>query len=255
MQKRKISNFIITMMSLNLLAGISYADENSLESLNTSDKKVYSDYNIDSNVPSRAASGLKTFYVKGAAYQNQTGAFLSSGRAFGFTKVYAPELVPQGYLGAHANLYNHKTGRVVATADWAFNTSRTTIFTVETSKVSTSGNYYTKGTTIVYNGSGYTVTGANQSPVVTVKSLGISLPKEELDERQRFYEENNMIAAEGIDGTFGYVSLDDLYDEKNQPQSPEEVARYMSKKNSRSFRMIPLYDADGKTVIGKYRID
>ena len=64
-----------------------------------------------------------------------------------------------------------------------------------------------------------------------------------------------MIAAEGIDGTFGYVSLDDLYDEKNQPQSPEEVARYMSKKNSRSFRMIPLYDADGKTVIGKYRID
>ena len=85
MQKRKISNFIITMMSLNLLAGISYADENSLESLNTSDKKVYSDYNIDSNVPSRAASGLKTFYVKGAAYQNQTGAFLSSGRAFGFT--------------------------------------------------------------------------------------------------------------------------------------------------------------------------
>lgn len=60
-----------------------------------------------------------------------------------------------------------------------------------------------------------------------------------------------LISAIGVDGTEGYVRKQDIDGE--QPKSPEEA---IAIQNSRSpgGRDIPLYDVDGKTVIGVFHV-
>ncbi|WP_414853607.1 peptidase M56 BlaR1 [Brevibacillus sp. IT-7CA2] len=63
--------------------------------------------------------------------------------------------------------------------------------------------------------------------------------------------EPELISAIGVDGTTGYVLKKDLDGER--PKSPEEA---IAIQNSRSpgGRDIPLYDVDGKTVIGVFHV-
>lgn len=61
------------------------------------------------------------------------------------------------------------------------------------------------------------------------------------------YEEPELIQAIGIDGTTGYVKKEDL--NGPQPKSPEEAVRLT---NEAKPREIPLYDVNGKTIIGKF---
>lgn len=63
--------------------------------------------------------------------------------------------------------------------------------------------------------------------------------------------EPELISAIGVDGTKGYVLKKDIDGE--QPKSPEEA---IAIQNSRSpgGRDIPLYDVDGKTVIGVFHV-
>ncbi|WP_144938534.1 peptidase M56 BlaR1 [Paenibacillus sp. 32O-W] len=66
-------------------------------------------------------------------------------------------------------------------------------------------------------------------------------------------EEPDLIEAIGIDGNIGYVLKKDL--EEDMPKSPEEaVARTKAKQLAGNIRYIPLYESDGETVIGKFRI-
>lgn len=60
--------------------------------------------------------------------------------------------------------------------------------------------------------------------------------------------EPDLIEAIGIDGTSGYVMKKDL--EEPTPSNPEEAARL-----KRTLRTIPLYDVEGKKVIGEFEID
>ena len=63
----------------------------------------------------------------------------------------------------------------------------------------------------------------------------------------------DLILAEGINGTEGYIKLKDL--NKDQPNNPEEAIAYMEKmKNGPTYSNIPLYAADGETVVGKFQI-
>ncbi|PKM80685.1 MAG: peptidase M56 BlaR1 [Firmicutes bacterium HGW-Firmicutes-13] len=59
-----------------------------------------------------------------------------------------------------------------------------------------------------------------------------------------------LILARGVDGTIGYVRNTDLNGEV--PKTPEQAIEQQKKSKT---RMIPLYDVDGKTVIGQFRID
>lgn len=63
--------------------------------------------------------------------------------------------------------------------------------------------------------------------------------------------EPELISAIGVDGTQGYVLKKDIDGE--QPKSPKEA---IAIQNSRSpgGREIPLYDADGETVIGVFHV-
>ena len=71
--------------------------------------------------------------------------------------------------------------------------------------------------------------------------------------------EPNLILVETDDGKTGYVYKDDFYDTKNQPNNPEEVVAYMEmvekniKKNG-YYKAIPVYEEDGKTEIGSFKI-
>lgn len=68
-------------------------------------------------------------------------------------------------------------------------------------------------------------------------------------------EEPDLILAQGIDGTQGYVKSADL--NGDMPKSPEEALvkqRANALRYRNGERMIPLYASDGKTVIGKFRI-
>lgn len=66
-------------------------------------------------------------------------------------------------------------------------------------------------------------------------------------------QEPDLILAKGVDGTTGYIKLKDL--NKDQPNNPEEAVAYMEKMKNSAPKNIPLYDVDGKTVIGEFKID
>lgn len=66
-------------------------------------------------------------------------------------------------------------------------------------------------------------------------------------------QEPDLILAQGVDGTVGYIKWKDL--NKDQPKNPKEAVAYMEKIKNSSPKYIPLYDVDGQTVIGKFKID
>jgi len=227
-------------------------------------------------VEPRGQSGLSTFTVAGKSYSNYTSvnSTLISG-AYGSTTIKSNSgSVGEGCLYAHANLYD-KAGNVIKTADWRHNSSSTTSFTNKTANGMKKGTFYTKGTTKVYNGNGYTTQSANRSPDLTIssvggtgrsispeespdiilKNVGGNISSEELNERMHLYETKAMISAIGLNNTHGYVSLNDLYDTQNEPKTLEEAIMYGKAKAIEEYRLIPLYDNDGETVIGQYKID
>lgn len=67
-------------------------------------------------------------------------------------------------------------------------------------------------------------------------------------------QEPDLILAVGTNGKTGYVKYEDLY--KEEPKTPEEAIEKQEKmfRTGNTERMIPLYEKDGKTVIGEFRI-
>lgn len=63
--------------------------------------------------------------------------------------------------------------------------------------------------------------------------------------------EPDLILAEGVDGTIGYVRSVDL--NGVMPKTPEEAVELMSKRTE-GVREIKLYAVDGKTVIGTFEV-
>jgi hypothetical protein len=66
------------------------------------------------------------------------------------------------------------------------------------------------------------------------------------------YTEPDLIKAYGVDGTIGYVLKTDLEDQ--MPKNPEE-ALALQKSRPAGGRDIPLYNVEGKTVIGVFHIE
>lgn len=64
--------------------------------------------------------------------------------------------------------------------------------------------------------------------------------------------EPELISAEGVDGTKGYVLKKDLDGEK--PKSPEEAIAIQNRRPPGGVD-IPLYDVDGETVIGVFHME
>lgn len=69
----------------------------------------------------------------------------------------------------------------------------------------------------------------------------------------------DLISVEMENGQSGYVYRDEFYDNENQPNNPEEAIAYMEmvEKNVKEYgyyKLIPVYEEDGKTEIGSFEI-
>ncbi|MCX8131624.1 MAG: peptidase M56 BlaR1 [Clostridia bacterium] len=64
-------------------------------------------------------------------------------------------------------------------------------------------------------------------------------------------DEPDLIKAIGVDGTVGYVKSSDLTGDK--PKSPKEALEKQNKMPSK--KEINLYESDGRTIIGKFKIE
>ena len=69
------------------------------------------------------------------------------------------------------------------------------------------------------------------------------------------YEDRpDLIAAVGVDGVEGYIRKSDFDGE--MPSSPEEAVKLMhSPEYLYTARVVPLYDSEGKNVIGEFRME
>lgn len=220
---------------------------------------VYAETSINTEVQPRSSfSGdVLTFKVNGKEYKAYTGVKKISG-LYGYSTVACTDgAVGAGYLGAHSNLYNNKTGRIEKAGDWKYTTEKSASVLSKTSSTKNEGSYFTKGTVKVYNTSTKAFVGKtlSYSPVVTYAEMGLELPQSELEEREILYETKGMIAATGEDNKDGYIKESDLYDEANQPQTIDDIPAYEAKYEGMTTRSIPLYDKDGETVIGEFLVD
>jgi len=64
-------------------------------------------------------------------------------------------------------------------------------------------------------------------------------------------ETPDLISATGENGVVGYVKATDL---DPKVSSPEEAMAYQKSIEAIGYKSIPLYEADGKTVIGEFRL-
>lgn len=62
----------------------------------------------------------------------------------------------------------------------------------------------------------------------------------------------DLISAVGVDGKSGYVRSSDLFG--TMPKTPEEALAQQRQRKVGEVRKIPLYDAEGKTVIGEFNV-
>ncbi|MFK3938015.1 peptidase M56 BlaR1 [Alkalihalobacillus sp. NPDC078783] len=70
-------------------------------------------------------------------------------------------------------------------------------------------------------------------------------------------DEPDLIQAIGVDGTEGYikkVDLDRVTGESDLPKTPEEALAKQAERERNQDTDIPLYEANGKTVIGVFSI-
>lgn len=253
MLKNKVTKTIaLTLASASIMSmGYnSFANEPNI--LNSKSNIVANELLKGSGNPVKFLAGEK-YYIG-----QVTSATNSNNAAYGYhtTKTDGWGSVGSGRLGAHCNLYRDSDGAIVRTADWKYNTATASTFKNTTSTYSgQKGYYHAQGTSKAYNGTGYETKWCGSSTVTQIKSLNIS--NEDKQTRINLYTEKNMIKAVGENNIEGYVSLDDLYDNENQPKTPEQAVAFMNKraKSPEQYRMIPLYDVDGITEIGEYRID
>lgn len=64
-------------------------------------------------------------------------------------------------------------------------------------------------------------------------------------------QEPDLIKATGENGVEGYVKSSDL---SPSVSSPEEAIAFQKSISATGYRSIPLYELDGKTVIGEFRL-
>lgn len=161
--------------------------------------------------------------------------------------------VPVGYMGAQARLYNQSTGKLVASSTMKYNDTKISGWYVYSDTINTAGKYYSQTKAEFYNGNGYTSYTGYKSPYLVFQ------PKYKLNQSGESYgsglseftvgEEPDLISAIGTNGKDGYVRANDL----SPKISTIEEALNQANRNG-EVRTIPLYDVDGKTVIGQFNL-
>jgi len=100
----------------------------------------------------------------------------------------------------------------------------------------------------------------NSESLYAKNEYGITYGTMEAVTRNPTLDPPELIACMGVDGTVGYCYKKDL--DGDLPSTPEEALKYMKEINKQNdeatakgeiyLRYIPLYEADGITVIGEF---
>jgi len=205
-----------------------------------------------------AAVSWITVDAVGKKYKGRPSAVLSGSSVYGKQETQTSDgsSAVRNSMASHCNLYNDTNGVIVKTKDWTYNSTASKSVTAQTPSITTKGTYRAQGTS---KGMGtdnkYVTKWCGQSTIEQIRSLEIS--EVEKQSRINLYNEKGMVKAQGVNNVIGYVKEADLYDEENQPKTLEEAETFLMQraKSNEQYRMIPLYDTDGETVIGEYRID
>lgn len=204
----------------------------------------------------------------GIRYHGMTSA-ISSGtlvRSTASTVTVDGTSVPAGYAQAAAQLY--RGSALAAETDLTYNTTITTGVTATTPQAGGSGNYKGTGTAGCWNGDGhYNQVTIPITPILQVGSRSVdnalmleSLPEEDkiiyTNEAGETYgsalasalsgTEYDLVSAIGIHGVQGYIRSTDR---PKSAASPEEALARVPQD-----RYIPVYEADGKTIIDEFLI-
>ena len=209
----------------------------------------------------------------------QMWSCLYSGRTFrGSTWVSKPDLVnvPASYMGVSTGLYHSNTGNAYVVKDMTFNSEAAYFHynTITKGIVPDSDGVSCTGQVSLYTGTRYMTVDAPRTVVEyasraakTEEDVALLAALDENGEYPRTASGKTygsqllaeyvghgpeLIAADGIDGTSGYILADDLNPHVN---TPEEAAAYMERmaKNTKGYREIPLYDLE-ENVIGTFRV-
>ena len=224
---------------------------------------------------SDAISSSVSKTVNGVTFKGRTMVQTANvlGKVSALTIVETSAKVPGGYIGAHTALYKEGSGTAVSSSSWAYNSSSTNYFqrTAQTTSAKKGTNYRTHGTMKCYNKStgNYVGVTLNKSPYVTYsldeeniddeylsyKTMNLTISEDEKQERVEMYEEKGMIAAEGLNGKEGYISLEEMGVYEN-PETPEEALKLQEENLNKygDYKDIPVYDEDGVSVIDTFRV-
>lgn len=132
------------------------------------------------------------------------------------------------------------------------------------------GSVYSYGFTCVWNGSSYTQKQTGKSPNCTLKATSTSNLLSSSNTYNVKTNKSNetygsilsaktvdqipdLISAVGVDGNDGYIKKEDVF---AMPSSPQEAVKMeLERRELKEDKTIPLYDSEGKTVIGDYPIE
>ncbi|MGL6106255.1 MAG: hypothetical protein ACRC03_09055, partial [Romboutsia sp.] len=140
------------------------------------------------------------------------------------------------------------TNVLIHSSGWKYNETSTSSHSTSTANSNAADpgmNYSAGGYVRISNGAGYF---DKELP----KSNTPRLSLDEQKEQDELYSKYKMIPAQATNGKIGYISEEALLGDS--PKSPEEALRTQAMLGENSFRMIPVYDKDGKTIIGEFRI-
>jgi len=180
----------------------------------------------------------------------------TSGQIFGQASVSCTNVdeLPIGYMGAQARIYN-TSGILKASSSWRYNETDNPLVITITTYDTTSGYYYCKGQVKLYNGDGYSTYSCKATPNYAPTRNGIEIQRNENGEiygSELFLSEvgiqPDLILAEGNGGQVGYIRAIDL--DAKDVTTPEQAIEY--EKNG--LYSIPLYESDGKTIIGTFYV-
>lgn len=251
-KRNKITTALaITIASVTMFGSIvSYADGISEKNSNII---------IDSRASS-SSSETPAFPVSGVNYYGKTQISTNtvSKVAIATSIARTDKTVPSGRIGVHTALYREGTGTAITSSSWSYNNSSTKSHSINAYHNSPkAGNYRAQGTMKAYEEKTGLYKGKtlNTSAYLTYKNMNLTISDNEMQERVRMYETKDMIAAEGLSGKTGYISLTDMGIYEN-PSSPEEALRLQQERLDKygEYRYINIYDTDGKTVIDKFRV-
>lgn len=230
---------------------------------------------VASAVDKAVTSNIKYYYVGTQQFANAAKVTVSNvspyNRVFGETRlevVGSHDFFPIGNLGVSATLYD-STGRVAANAPMTTN-GEPAIY-VSSNRATVDGtvtqNYYASGYSFVYNGNGYEATPTYDTPSISsrtstyqINEAGQTYGSELL--ATTYEDRPDLISAIGTNGAEGFIYASDL--DAGNPQNPAEALAQQELYNEMIanyngdgpivVRTIPLYDVDGKTVIGEFDI-